>query len=62
MKYIIFSCVITLLIILYCGKNESFEEPLRDDILSEKIVEHRYLYQNGKVIEMTKKIVKMKRN
>jgi hypothetical protein len=47
---------------LYCGKNESFEEPLRDDILSEKIVEHRYLYQNGKVIEMTKKIVKMKRN
>ena len=33
-----------------------------DEILSEKIVEHGYLYQNGKTIEYTKKIVTMKRN
>ena len=32
-----------------------------DQILSEKIVEHGYFYQNGKTIEYTKKIVTMKR-
>lgn len=31
-----------------------------DEIISEKIVDHGYLYQNGKTIEYTKKIVKIK--
>jgi hypothetical protein len=49
-------------IIMYYKYCEVEKEPLPDDVLSEEIVEHQYLYQNGKVIEMTKKIVKMKRN
>jgi hypothetical protein len=61
MKYFIFSCVLTVLFILYNGNSKEQKESLPDDILSEQIVEHRFLYQNGKIIEMTKKIVKMKR-
>ena len=62
MKYIVFSCVMAIGIIMYYKYCEVEKEPLPDDVLSEEIVEHQYLYQNGKVIEMTKKIVKMKRN
>jgi hypothetical protein len=62
MRYIVFSCVIAISIILYIGNcKEDEKEKLPDNVLSEKIIEHRYLYQNGRVIEMTKKIVKMKR-
>ena len=62
MRYVIFSCVFLICLIVYSGYTELNEpEEKNDEILSERIVEHRYLYQNGKVIEMTKKIVTMKR-
>ena len=63
MRYLIFSCVFLICLIIYTGYCQLEEdEEKNDQILSERIVEHRYLYQNGKVIEMTKKIVTMKRN
>ena len=58
----IFYGVIIIIILMYIGyyKTEN-DKIIENEYRVEKIIEHRYLYQNGKVIEMTKKIVTMKR-
>ena len=59
----IFYGVIIIIILMYIGyyKTEN-DKIIENEYRVEKIIEHRYLYQNGKVIEMTKSIVKMKKD
>lgn len=63
MKKMIFYGVIIIIILMYIGyyKTEN-DKIIENEYRVEKIIEHRYLYQNGKVIEMTKSIVKMKKD
>lgn len=63
MKKMIFYGVIIIIILMYIGyyKTEN-DKIIENEHRVEKIIEHRYLYQNGKVIEMTKSIVKMKKD
>jgi hypothetical protein len=64
MKVVITAIIIFLTMIFFGVQKYDEDDTIEknDEILSEKIVEHGYLYQNGKTIEYTKKIVTMKRN
>jgi hypothetical protein len=62
---VVIAAIIIFLTMIFFGVQKYYEDDKiqkNDEILSEKIVEHGYLYQNGKTIEYTKKIVTMKRN
>ena len=62
MRIIIISIIILLTMIFFGVQKEDEEDIIKknDEIISEKIIDHGYLYQNGKIIEYTKKIVKIK--
>ena len=64
MKVVITAIIIFLTMTFFGVQKDDEDDAIEknDEILSEKIVEHGYLYQNGKTIEYTKKIVTMKRN
>jgi hypothetical protein len=64
MKYVVLSSVFILFALIYNDFIKTQNKIITEDseILSEKIVEHRYILQeNGHVTEMTKKIITMKR-
>lgn len=63
MRILIIAIIIFLTMIFFGVQINKEDDTIKenDEILSEKIVEHGYLYQNGKTIEYTKKIVTMKR-
>jgi hypothetical protein len=64
MKFIIISIVILFSVIFYSVHKNQKQVIIKTDeteIVREEILEHRYLYQNGKVIEMTKKKITQKR-
>lgn len=62
MRIIIISIIILLTMIFFGVQKDKKDDKVKenDEIISEKIVDHGYLYQNGKTIEYTKKIVKIK--
>lgn len=62
MNYIIISIVIFFTMI-FIGVHENKKQVIIEkekEILSEEILEHGYLYQNGRIIEMTKKRITYK--
>lgn len=62
MKYIITAIIITLTMIFYGVLKKEKQDTIQtdDQIECEEILEHGYLYQNGKIIEMTKKRITMR--
>lgn len=64
MKYIIISIIITFTMIFLGVHKKEKQSIIQTDeqIVSEEILEHGYLYQNGKIIEMTKKRITYKKN
>lgn len=63
MKYIIISIIIFFTMIFFGVLKEEKQVIIEEngELVCEEILEHGYLYQNGKIIEMTKKRVTRKK-